>query len=76
VEPTQISEELSNEFGTAVEAKVFGDDDQLKLTTKYKIKEESADVDKEVNEKLFRVLGKHYTNMTYDKFINSYDGKN
>jgi len=75
VEPTQISEELSKEFGTAVEAKVFGDSDQLKLTTKYKIKEESAGVDKEVNEKLFKVLGKHYTNMTYDKFINSYDGK-
>jgi len=75
IEPTLISEELSKEFGTAVEAKVFGDDDQLKLTTKYKIKEESAGVDKEVNEKLFKVLGKHYTNMTYDKFINSYDGK-
>ena len=30
---------------------------------------------KEVNEKLFKVLGKYYTNMTYDKFINSYDGK-
>jgi len=75
VEPTQVSEELSKEFGTSVEAKVFGDDDQLKLTTKYKIKEESADVDKEVNEKLFKVLGKYYTNTTYDKFINSYDGK-
>ncbi len=75
VEPTQISEELSKEFGTAVEAKIFGDSDQLKLTTKYKIKEESAGVDKEVNEKLFKVLGKYYTNMTYDKFINSYDGK-
>ena len=34
VEPTEISDELSKEFGTAVEAKVFGDDDQLKLTTK------------------------------------------
>ncbi len=75
VEPTQVSEELSKEFGTSVEAKVFGDDDQLKLTTKYKIKEESAGVDKEVNEKLFKVLGKYYSNMTYDKFINSYDGK-
>jgi len=75
VEPTQVSDELSNEFGTAVEAKVFGDSDQLKLTTKYKIKEESAGVDKEVNEKLFKVLGKYYTNMTYDKFINSFDGK-
>ncbi|WP_298392491.1 protein translocase subunit SecDF [Flavobacterium sp.] len=75
VEPTQVSEELSKEFGTAVEAKVFGDDDQLKLTTKYKIKEESADVDKEVNEKLYKVLGKYYTNTSYDNFINSYDGK-
>ncbi len=75
VEPTQVSEELSKEFGTAVEAKIFGDADQLKLTTKYKIQEESAGVDKEVNEKLFKVLGKYYTNMTYDKFINSYDGK-
>ena len=76
VEPTQIAEELSKEFGTAVEAKVFGSDDQLKLTTKYKIKEESADVDKEVNTKLFNVLGKYYGGkMTYDKFINSYNNK-
>ena len=75
VEPTQISEELSKEFGTSVEAKVFGDADQLKLTTKYKIKEESADVDKEVNQKLYNGLKKYYSNITYDKFINSYDGK-
>ena len=75
VEPTQVSEELSKAFGTSVEAKVFGDDDQLKLTTKYKIKEESAEVDKEVNQKLYDVLGKYYTNMSYDKFINSYQGK-
>jgi SecD/SecF fusion protein len=75
VDPTQVSEELSKEFGTAVEAKVFGDDNQLKLTTKYRIKEESAEVDKEVNAKLFKALSKYYTNMTYDKFINSYNGK-
>ena len=29
-------------FGTRVEAKIFGDDDQLKITTKYKIKEEGV----------------------------------
>jgi SecD/SecF fusion protein len=75
VEPTQVSEELSKEFGTTVEAKVFGDDDQLKLTTKYKIKEESADVDEEVNKKLYKVLGKYYTKTSYENFINSYDGK-
>ncbi len=75
VEPTQVSEELSKEFGTTVEAKVFGDDDQLKLTTKYKIKEESANVDEEVNKKLYKVLGKYYTKTSYENFINSYDGK-
>lgn len=76
VESTIVSEELSAAFGTTVEAKVFGSDDQLKLTTKYKIKEEGVDVDKEVNEKLFNSLKKYYNaNMTYDNFINSYDGK-
>ncbi|MCF6130679.1 protein translocase subunit SecDF [Flavobacterium wongokense] len=76
VESTTVSEELSKAFGTTVEAKVFGSDDQLKLTTKYKIKEEGVEVDKEVNEKLYNALKKYYgPAVTYDKFINSYDGK-
>jgi SecD/SecF fusion protein len=75
VDATKISEELSAAFGTTVEAKVFGDNDQLKITTKYKIKDEGVNVDKEVNEKLFSALQKYYTNTTYDQFINSYDGK-
>jgi len=76
VESSQVSEELSSAFGTGVEAKVFGDADQLKITTKYKIKEDGVDVDKEVNEKLFNALKKYYSaNITYDKFINTYDGK-
>ncbi|MBC7525630.1 MAG: protein translocase subunit SecDF [Flavobacterium sp.] len=74
VEPTQISDELSKVFGSA-EAKVFGDIDQLRITTKYKINVEGTDVDKEVNEKLYGVLKKYYTNMSYDKFINSDDKK-
>lgn len=76
VEPTQVSDELSAAFGTAVEAKVFGDDDQLKLTTKYKIKEDGVEVDKEVNEKLYNTLKKYFpADLTYEKFINTYDGK-
>ena len=75
VESSKISDELSAEFGTPVEAKVFGDDTQLKITTKYKIKEEGVEVDKQVNDKLFQSLKKYYTSMDYDKFINSYDGK-
>jgi SecD/SecF fusion protein len=76
VEPTKVSDELSAEFGTTVEAKVFGDDDQLKITTKYKIKEEGVEVDKEVNEKLYNGLKKYFNaDVTYEKFINTYDGK-
>jgi SecD/SecF fusion protein len=59
IDASVVSEELSKEFGTPVEAKVFGSDNQLKITTKYKITEEGLDIDKEVNEKLF----------------NAYDGK-
>ena len=76
VESTQVSKELSDAFGTTVEAKLFGDADQLKITTKYKIKEEGVEIDKEVNEKLFAALQKYYApGLTYEKFINSYDGK-
>ena len=75
IDATKVSEELSKEFGTTVEAKVFGSDDQLKITTKYKITEEGVDVDKEVNEKLYKGLQHYYTNSSYEKFINSYDGK-
>ena len=74
VEPTQVAEELSKVFGSA-EAKIFGDADQLRITTKYKIKAEGIDADKEVNEKLYDVLKKYYNNISYEKFINSYDDK-
>ena len=75
IDASVVSEELSKEFGTPVEAKVFGSDNQLKITTKYKITEEGLDIDKEVNEKLFNSLKKYYSATTYDQFINSYDGK-
>ena len=75
VEPTKVSEELSQVFGTPVEAKIFGDSDQLKITTKYKIKEEGTAVDAEVNKKLYDGLSKYFNNISYDKFVNLYQGK-
>lgn len=76
VESSQVSEELSAAFGTPVEAKVFGDSDQLKITTKYKIEKDGVAVDSEVNEKLYNSLKKYYgADQTYEKFTNSYDGK-
>ena len=76
VDATKISEELSDAFGVNVEAKIFGTDNQLRLTTKYKIKEDGVDVDQEVNQKLYDGLKKHFgPEVTYDKFINTFDGK-
>jgi len=72
-----IAKELSNEnvFGSA-EAKVFGNDNQLKITTKFKVKDNSSQADEEVNKLLYENLKQHYTSdMTYDKFVNAYDGK-
>ncbi|RYJ38504.1 Bifunctional preprotein translocase subunit SecD/SecF [Flavobacterium anhuiense] len=75
VDATVVSDELSAAFGTPVEAKILGDDDQLKITTKYKIKEDGVAIDEEVNQKLYAALQKYFPNTTYDKFINSFDGK-
>jgi SecD/SecF fusion protein len=76
--PTEeVKVELSKIFGSTVEAKVFGEKTQLKITTKYKVEVAGIEADKEVNDKLFEGLKKHYAaDMTYDKFVNSYDGKN
>jgi len=77
IEPSEIADALSKEevFGSA-EAKVFGDANQLKITTKYKVQETSSEVDKEVNEKLYNALKGYYSNnISYDKFVNTFDGK-
>ena len=73
-----VAKELSDEkvFGSA-EAKVFGNDNQLKITTKYKVQEHGSEADEEVNKLLFENLKKYYSaGLTYDKFVNAYDGKN
>jgi SecD/SecF fusion protein len=75
MKPEEVKEELTAVFGSA-EVKIFGKDDQLKITTKYKIQETSGAVDEEVNKMLFQSLKKHYgAAMTYEKFVNSSEGK-
>ncbi|AOW09587.1 protein translocase subunit SecDF [Flavobacterium gilvum] len=74
MKPEEVKDELAAVFGSA-EVKIFGEDNQLKITTKYKIQETGSAADEDVNKKLFETLKKHYTGMTYDKFINAYDGK-
>jgi SecD/SecF fusion protein len=66
---------LTKVFGSA-EAKVFGSDNQLKVTTKYKVAEHGVKADEEVNKLLYDNLKQHFSaGLTYDKFVNAYDGK-
>jgi len=78
VEASVVADELSAEgaFGSGVQAKVLGDKEQLKIVTKYKIEDPSSEADVAANTILFNNLKKYYGNdLTYEKFVNAYDGK-
>ncbi|EIA08994.1 protein translocase subunit SecDF [Flavobacterium frigoris] len=75
VEAEAVKEELTKVFGSA-EAKIFGNDNQLKITTKYKVEEHGIEADQEVNRLMFESLKSHFSaGLTYDKFVNPYQGK-
>lgn len=75
VDAAVVSEELGKIYSVPAEAKVFGDSDQLRITTKYKIEEEGVAVDEEVNKMLYQGLSKYFPGMDYKKFITLYEGK-
>jgi len=71
-----VKAELGKVFDGSAEVKVFGKDNQLKITTKYKVQEHGIQADQEVNKLLYDNLKKHYSaGLTYDRFVNAYDGK-
>jgi SecD/SecF fusion protein len=77
IETETVKAELAQVFDGSAEVKVFGSDNQLKITTKYKVQESGSKADEEVNKLLFTTLKKHFSaDMTYEKFVNAYDGKN
>jgi SecD/SecF fusion protein len=72
----EVRQDLLVAFDGSAEAKIFGKDNQLKITTKFKVAEPGTEADQEVNKILFNNLKKHFdASMTYEKFVNSYDGK-
>lgn len=72
----EIKNDLTAAFGSGVDAKVFGEDSQLRITTKYKVDEHGVEADQEVNRIMYDNLKKHYSaDMTYDQFVNTYEGK-
>lgn len=72
VNPTEISATLANAFGSA-DAKTFGDANQLKITTKYKVNETGSEIDEEIRLKLFNTLQPHLAGLTYKDFIDLND---
>jgi SecD/SecF fusion protein len=75
VETEVVKAELTKVFGSA-EAKVFGNDNQLKITTKYKVKEHGIEADQEVNKLMYESLKNHFSSgLTYEQFVNPYEGK-
>jgi SecD/SecF fusion protein len=75
VETELVKEQLSKVFDGSAEVKIFGNDNQLKITTKYKVQDHGTEADEEVNKILFQALKSYYSaDLTYDKFVN--DGRN
>ena len=68
VNATEISDKLIKELGSA-EAKTFGGDNQLKISTKYRIEDSGTEVDTDIQNKIFNVLKPYFANdMTFDQF--------
>ena len=63
--------------GESVEVKQFGSGSQMKLTTKYKINDNSQEVDQEVESKLYNALkGFFETPLTQEQFTTTVDNPN
>ncbi|TRX16576.1 protein translocase subunit SecDF [Flavobacterium franklandianum] len=76
VEVEGVKAELAKVFDGSAEVKIIGNNNQLKITTKYKVQEHGSEADEEVNKLLYDNLKKHYASgLTYDRFVNAYDGK-
>ena len=59
VNPSEIASELNDVFGSGTSVKTFGDANQIKVTTPYKVDEEGVEVDNEIQTKLYTTLQKY-----------------
>jgi len=65
---TEVASTLKGAFGSAPEVKTYGNDNQLKITTVYKIEEEGQQVDEQVQNALFTGLKSYLGTTTYENF--------
>lgn len=59
VSPSEIASELNTVFGSGTNVKTFGDANQIKITTPYKVDVEGIEVDNEIQDKLYTSLQKY-----------------
>ena len=75
VSPSEMTADLNAAFGSA-EVKTFGDANQVKITTKYKVDVEGIEVDEEIQQKLFTALQKYLPDgITYNEFVSGSENK-
>ncbi|MGB1283429.1 MAG: protein translocase subunit SecDF [Polaribacter sp.] len=65
---TEVAGTLKDVFGTSPEVKTYGQSNQLKITTVYKIEEEGQGVDEEVQNALFTGLKPYIGTTSYEDF--------
>jgi SecD/SecF fusion protein len=56
VNPSEIASELNDVFGSGTQVKTFGESNQIKITTPYKVDAEGIAVDNEIQDKLYTSL--------------------
>lgn len=59
VNPSEIASELNTVFGSGTNVKTYGESNQIKITTPYKVDVEGIEVDAEIQDKLFTSLQKY-----------------
>lgn len=75
VNPSDAQAQLVSLLGSA-EAKTFGEDNQLKITTNYKVDAEGTEVDNEIQQALYSGLSTYLPqNLSYDDFVNGAEDK-
>jgi len=59
VNPSEIASELNGVFGSGTNVKTYGESNQIKITTPYKVDVEGIAVDNEIQDKLYSTLFKY-----------------
>src|SRR5690606_37999460 len=76
VSASEITDILSEpEVFASADAKTFGNANQIKITTKFKVVDTSTEVDEELRHSLFTALAPHLEGVSYEDFVSDNEHK-